>query len=411
MNAMKTDPVVHQPPFPKNYADEFLVLDHGKGTEVWDKAGNRYLDFTGGIAVNALGHGRKDLAQIARKQMEKLTHVSNLFTTQPALDLAAKLVKTGNFAAVHFGNSGTEANEAALKYARVYALRTKGEGHHKFLSFTGAFHGRTFGSLSLTFTEKYQKPYSPLVPGCEVAPYNDVKALSRLDATFAAVLIEPLQGEGGLDKVSPAFAAALQETCKKHDILIIADEIQGGYGRAGTFFAWQQLGLTPDIVTLAKPMAGGLPLSATLIPAKVNDLVHVGDHGTTFGGGPVTTAVANKVFDVLSDPAFLAKVTTRGRQFERLLKGLKKEFPFTEVKGMGLLRGLRLKHDPLKKALIGDVITACQAHGLLVLRAGTDVLRFAPPLTVTKKELDEAVAILRTVLADESPEFEKSQEF
>ncbi len=402
----KIDPTVHHPPFPKNYADEFLVLDHGKGTEVWDIAGNRYLDFTGGIAVNALGHGRKDLAQIARKQMEKLTHVSNLYTTQPALELAAKLVGTGNFGAVHFGNSGTEANEAALKYARVYALRTKGEGHHKFLSFTGAFHGRTLGSLSLTFTEKYQKPYSPLIPGCEVAAYNDVKALAVLDASYAAVLIEPLQGEGGLDKISPDFAQALQETCRKHDILIIADEIQGGYGRTGTFLACQQLGLTPDIVTLAKPMAGGLPLSATLIPAKVNDLVHVGDHGSTFGGGPVTTAVANKVFDLIADPAFLAKVATRGRQFERLLKGLKKEFSFAaEVKGMGLLRGLRLKCPPTKTALIGEVVAACQTHGLLILRAGTDVLRFAPPLTVTKKELDEAVGILGLVLAKKTKDF------
>jgi len=407
MNAStKTDPLVHRPPFPKNYSDEFLVLDHGKGTEVWDKAGNRYLDFTGGIAVNALGHGRKDLALVARKQMEKLTHVSNLYTTQPALDLAEKLVETGPFAAVHFGNSGTEANEAALKYARVYALRTKGEGHHKFLSFTGAFHGRTFGSLSLTFTEKYQKPYSPLVPGCEVAAFNDVKALSRLDRTFAAVLIEPLQGEGGLDKITPTFAAALQETCRKHDILIIADEIQCGYGRTGTFYAFEALGLKPDIVTLAKPMAGGLPLSATLIPAKVNDLVHVGDHGTTFGGGPVTTAVANKVFDLIRDPVFLAKVATRGRQFERLLKALKKDFPFAvEVKGMGLLRGLRLRHDPSKKSLMGELIAACQSQGLLVLRAGTDILRFAPPLTVTKKELDEAVAILRTVLTQKAKEF------
>ena len=403
---MNQDPVVHQPPFPKNYADEFLVLDHGKGTEVWDKSGNRYLDFTGGIAVNALGHGRKDLAQIARKQMEKLTHVSNLYTTEPALELAAKLVATGNFAAVHFGNSGTEANEAALKYARVYALRTKGEGHHRFLSFTGAFHGRTLGSLSLTPTEKYQKPYHPLVPGCETAPFNDVKALSRLDSTFAAVLIEPLQGEGGLDKITPSFAAALQEYCRKYDILIIADEIQCGYGRTGTFFAYEQLGLTPDIVTLAKPMAGGLPLSATLIPAKVNDVVHVGDHGSTFGGGPVTTAVGNKVFDVIHDPKFLETVAKRGKQFERLLKGLKKEFQFAaEAKGLGLLRGLRLKHNPDKKTLMSEVIASCQAKGLLVLRAGTDVLRFAPPLTVSKKELDEAVAILKEVLAAKAKEF------
>jgi acetylornithine/N-succinyldiaminopimelate aminotransferase len=406
---LNIDPIAHQPPFPKNYADEFLVLDHGKGTEVWDRAGKRYLDFTGGIAVNALGHGRKDLAQIARKQMEKLTHVSNLYTTEPALELAAKLVAIGNpgqFAAVHLGNSGTEANEAALKYARVYALRTKGEGHHKFLSFTGAFHGRTLGSLSLTPTEKYQRPYHPLIPDCFTAPFNDVKALSVLDRSFAAVLIEPLQGEGGLDRVSPKFAAALQKVCRENDILIIADEIQSGYGRTGTFFAWQQLGLTPDIVTLAKPMAGGLPLSATLIPAKVNAVIHVGDHGSTFGGGPVTTAVANRVFEVIADPKFLETVAKRGKSLERLLKALKKDFPFTkEVKGLGLLRGLRLVHDPAKGTLMGEVIAAGQAHGLLVLRAGVDILRFAPPLTVSRRELEEGVAILRTVLAEKAKEF------
>ncbi|MEI8095026.1 MAG: aspartate aminotransferase family protein [Spirochaetales bacterium] len=403
------DPIAHKPPFPQNYADEFLVLDHGKGTEVWDRAGKRYLDFTGGIAVNALGHGRRDLAQIARKQMEKLTHVSNLYTTEPALLLAARLVATGNpgqFAAVHFGNSGTEANEAALKYARVYALRTKGEGHHKFASFTGAFHGRTLGSLSLTPTEKYQKPYHPLIPGCETLPYNDVKALAKLDRSFAAVLIEPIQGEGGLDSVSPRFAQALQKVCLDNDILIIADEIQGGYGRTGTFYAWQQLGLTPDIVTLAKPMAGGLPLSATLIPARVNAVVHVGDHGTTFGGGPVTTAVANRVFEVIGEPKFLENVARRGKSFERLLKGLKNDFPFArEVKGMGLLRGLRLDYDSTKKGLLGEVIAACQAQGLLLLRAGTNVLRFAPPLTVSRKELEEAVGILRIVLAAKAKEF------
>jgi len=314
--------------------------------------------------------------------------------------------EAGQFAAVHFGNSGTEANEAALKYARVYALRTKGEGHHRFASFSGAFHGRTLGALSLTPTEKYQKPYHPLLPGCETLPYNDVKALAKLDRSFAAVLIEPLQGEGGLEKVSPKFAEALQRICREHDILIIADEIQGGYGRTGTFYAWQQLGLTPDIVTLAKPMAGGLPLSATLIPARVNAQVHVGDHGSTFGGGPVTTAVANRVFDVITEPKFLETVAKRGKSFERLLKGLKKEFPFaSQVKGMGLLRGLRLVHDSAKKTLMSDVIAACQAKGLLVLRAGTDVLRFAPPLTVTRKELDEAVAIVRSVLADKAQEF------
>lgn len=386
-----------KPPFPQNYADEFLVIDHGKGVYLWDRAGQKYLDFTAGIAVNALGYGRADLAKIAAEQMKKVIHVSNLFTTQPAVDLAKALVASGDFAAVHLGNSGTEANEGAMKYARAYALRTKGEGHHKMLSFHGAFHGRTLGAISLTPTEKYQKPYFPLLPGCESAPFNDLKSLERLDRTYAAVLLEPLQGEGGLTAISPAFAKALQEICAKHDILIIADEIQSGLGRTGTLFAHTQLGLKPDIVTLSKPLAGGLPLSATLIPKKVNDIIHVGDHGTTFGGGPVTSAVALHVWKTINNPDFLADVAAKGTFFKNRLKKLAKNVPFAKgVKGMGLLVGLELI--PERAGDIPKIIEACRAAGLLILRAGTSVLRFAPPLTIKRKEIDEGLAILAEVL-------------
>ena len=398
------DPKVYHPPFPNNYAEEFLVLERGKGSWVWDRAGKRYLDFSSGIAVNALGHGRADLARIAYRQMKKLTHVSNLFTTEPALQLAQRLVATGErlggpaFAAVHFGNSGTEANEAAIKYARVYALRTKGEGHHKLLSFTGAFHGRTIGALSLTPTEKYQKPYHPLLPGVETATFNKLEDLDRLDSTYAAVFLEPLQGEGGLEQITPEFAAKLQDLCHKHDILIVADEIQCGLGRTGTFFASEQLGLVPDLVTLAKPLAGGLPLSATLIPAKVNNIIHVGDHGTTFGGGPVTTAVAGKVLDVILNQDFLAEVTEKSQHFEKLLTQLKNSIPAVRaVKGLGLLRGLAL-HLPSGSSLLSQILTEAQEAGLLVLRAGTDVLRLAPPLTVTTQELTQGCELLKTVL-------------
>ena len=400
------DAIVHTPPFPKNYADEFLVLDHGKGSWVWDRAGKRYLDFSSGIAVTALGHGRRDLARIAAHQMKKLTHVSNLFTTEPALELANRLVTTGDrlgghgFSAVHLGNSGTEANEAAIKYARVYALRTKGEGHHKLLTFTGAFHGRTLGSLSLTPTEKYQKPYHPLLPGVETAPYNDLAALDRLNEGYAAVFLEPLQGEGGLDRISPAFAAKLQDLCHRYDILIVADEIQCGMGRTGTFFASEQLGLSPDIVTLAKPLAGGLPLSATLIPAKVNSIVHVGDHGTTFGGGPVTSAVANRMLDVILNESFLKSVQEKGTLFGELLEGIRARTPLVrEVKGMGLLRGLALNLNSGDNSTLSRIIDAAQRHGLLILRAGTNVLRLAPPLTVSPRELKYGAELLALILS------------
>ena len=305
---------VEQVPFPKNYSSRMLVLVKGKGVHLEDRAGNRYIDFASGIAVNALGHGREDLARAAYDQMMRLAHVSNLYATEPAIELAERLVASGPFQAVHFGNSGTEANEAALKYARLYSLRTKGEGNHRILCFTNAFHGRTLGALACTPTAKYQDPFKPLMPGVEVAPYNDVAKLEAvLDRSFAAVIVEVVQGEGGLDAMSPEFVKALNRLCRKHDVVLIADEVQTGLGRTGTLYASSGAGLEPDIITLAKPLAGGLPLSATLIPARVNEQVHVGEHGTTFGGGPVTTAVALKVWDIVSNPDFLAGVGAQGR--------------------------------------------------------------------------------------------------
>ncbi len=282
-------------PFPPQYGSELLVIRRGRGVWLEDTAGKRYLDFAGGIAVNALGYGRADLARTAMRQMRKLSHISNLFTTEPALALARAMLARGPFpfSSVFFGNSGTEANEAALKYARLYSQRTKGPGHEKILCFTGAFHGRTFGSLSCTPTPKYQDPYKPLLPGVVVAPFNDVKTLKELlTDEFAGVIVEVIQGEGGLASMTEEFARALNETCAAAGAILIADEVQTGLSRTGTFYGSEGVGLTPDIITLAKPLAGGLPLSAVLIPRKVNALIHLGDHGTTFGGGPVTTAVA-----------------------------------------------------------------------------------------------------------------------
>src|SRR5208337_3058609 len=226
------------------------------------------------------------------------------------------------FASVFFGNSGTEANEAALKYARLHSLRTKGPGHEKLLCFSGAFHGRTLGALSCTPSPKYQDPYKPLVPGVVVAPYNDAAALeSTLTDQFAGVIVEVIQGEGGLAEMTPGFARALNEACARTGAILIADEVQTGMARTGTFYASEGAGLQPDIITLAKPLGGGLPLSAVLIPGKVNDFIHPGDHGTTFGGGPATTAVAAKVWETVRQPAFIAHVRDMG---EHLLQGLRR---------------------------------------------------------------------------------------
>jgi len=397
-------------PLPKCFAEKLLVIRRGRGARLQDRSGRWYLDFTGGIAVNALGYGRADLARIAARQMRRLTHISNLYTTEPLLELGAKMLASGGFAAVQFLSSGSEANETALKYARLYALRRRGEGCHRLLSFTGAFHGRTLGALSMTPSAKYQDPFRPLLPGTETAPYNDVAALERLlDSSFAGVIVEVVQGEGGLSCMSPEFARALNRLCQAHDVILIADEVQTGLGRTGALFASRALGLEPDLITLAKPLAGGLPLAATLIPAKVNELIHVGEHGTTFGGGPVTTAVASRVWDLVSSPGFLAAVVQKGDYLRGKLEGLGARFPFLgEVRGRGLLLGLEVKLeslptraaasvDPMADLLadpMGGLLAACQEQGLLILRAGVNVLRIAPPLVITKKEIDEGLARL-----------------
>jgi acetylornithine/N-succinyldiaminopimelate aminotransferase len=396
-------------PLPNCYAKELLLLVRGDGVWLEDRSGKRYLDFAGGIAVNALGYGRTDLAEIAAAQMSKLTHVSNLFITEPALELARKMLETSrrlagrDFEAVQFVSSGSEANETALKYARLYALRRKGPGAHKLLSFRGAFHGRTFGALSMTPNPKYQEPFLPLLPGVESIEYNDVAALEKtLDASFAGVIVEVVQGEGGLAAMSPEFAAALNRLCREQDAILIADEVQTGMGRTGEFFASSGVGLEPDIVTLAKPLAGGLPLAAALIPGKVNSLIHTGEHGTTFGGGPVTTAVASRVWDLLSQPEFLLQVRETGQALGERLESLASGFPFLgAVRGRGLLRGVEVRVDGLGSSQDPDpmasLLEALRVEGLLALRSGGNILRIAPPLVISREELDAGVSILRKV--------------
>ena len=433
--------MIREHPLPNCFSRELLLLVRGEGVWLEDRAGRRYLDFAGGIAVNALGYGRSDLADIAQAQMLRLTHVSNLFITEPALELAGKMLSSSrdlwgrDFQAVQFLSSGSEANETALKYARLYALRKKGPGAHKLLCFTGGFHGRTFGSLSVTPNPKYQEPFEPLVPGVVTVRYNDVDALeATLDASFAGVIGEVVQGEGGLASMSPEFAGALNRLCRRHDVILIADEVQTGLGRTGEFFASSGVGLEPDLITLAKPLAAGLPLAAALIPAKVNALIHLGDHGTTFGGGPVTTAVASRVWDLLSQPEFITQVRDKGEFLAERLESLNSGIPFLggEVRGKGLLRGIEVRTEQLavrdgvltcaaEGARAGDrkdsqgppaarsapgpgnpdpmgaLLDALRDEGLLVLRSGGNVLRIAPPLVISREELETGVSILRRV--------------
>ena len=396
--------LIKDPPFPHNYASEMLGLDRGRGVHVWDTEGNRYLDLGAGIAVNALGYGRRDLARIASRQMRRLIHVSNLYATRPAIDLASLLLsllnqRMGQYAAVQFGNSGSEANEAALKYARLYARKTRGPGHHKILSLSNAFHGRTMGALSATPNKKYSDPFEPLLPGMAVSDFNDVQGLqSTLNDEFAAVIVEVVQGEGGLRVMSAEFAAALNRLCREHDVILIADEIQTGLGRTGPLFAGELVGLKPDILTLSKPLAGGLPLSATIIPEKINDLLKPGDHGTTFGGGPVTCSVANHVVNTVADPRFLARSSERGQQLAMLLDGIVAESEeISERRGTGLLQGIVVEaEDPA--ARISEIMESCRDQGVLLLRSSSNVVRIAPPLVIGEKELALGVSALRHAL-------------
>jgi len=407
----KDTALIKEHPLPNCFSPELLMISRGEGVWLEDASGRRYLDFTGGIAVNALGYGREDLAEIAGRQMKRLIHISNLYITEPALELANKMLAQGlgegggDFQSVQFLNSGSEANETALKYARLYAYRKKGEGHHKLLSFSGSFHGRTMGALSVTPNAKYQAPFLPLVPGVEVGEYNDVDFLQKtLDGTFAGVIVEVIQGEGGLAGMSREFASALNRLCRKHEVILIADEVQTGLSRTGSFYASSGIGLEPDMITLAKPLAAGLPLSAVLIPKKINSLLHVGDHGTTFGGGPVTTAVASKVWDILSNPQFIAQVRDRGDYLAGKLAELTEKYTFLGgVRGRGLLLGVEVLQERLARgsdttAIMPGLLNALREEGLLILRSGANILRIAPPLIIEPEQIDTGVAIMARVL-------------
>ncbi len=416
--------LIRQPPLPKNFAPNFLALDRGEGCRLFDTAGNRYLDFGSGIAVNALGYGREDLADAAAGQMRKIIHTSNLYTTPATAAYTGQLLQAVNeskdgagvlahpASAIHLGSSGTEANEAALTYARLYAHRTRGPGCHKLLYCSNDFHGRTLGALSVTSKEKYKEPYEPLLPGTQEIPLNDTAALEQtLDAAYAAVIVEPLQGEGGINPMDPAFAARLNELCRQHDVLLIADEVQTGMGRTGTLLASPQVGLRPDIITLAKPLAAGLPLSATLIPAKVNDLLHPGDHGTTFGGNPAACAVASRVLSLIAEPDFLAEVRRKSELLQKGLQELAARKPYLGTpRGLGLLQGLPLEPpapsaggsaadtgDARRQQLLA-VMEAARRRGLLILISGANVLRLAPPLVISDGEIAEGLRILEAAL-------------
>jgi predicted acetylornithine/succinylornithine family transaminase len=384
----------------QTYGRPSVVFTHGKGLHLYDSEGHEYLDFSSGIAVTALGHSDEEWATAVAEQAHKLTHISNLYHSEPQVRLAQKLVENSFADKVYFCNSGAEANEAAIKFARKYSLtqrRRDAEGqdeHHptKIVAFSGGFHGRTVGALSVTYKEQYRRPFAPLMPDVEFATFNDLDtARAAIDDQTCAVIVEPVQGEGGVNPATPDFLKGLRQLCNQVGALLIFDEVQCGLGRTGKLWAYQNYSVTPDIMTLAKPLAGGLPMGATLMTQKVADVLKPGDHGSTFAAGPLVCTAANVVFDRINQPEFLEKVRFHGSYLQHKLQTLESD-KITAVRGFGLLVGVELN------VPAAPIIAAARERGLILINAGENVLRFAPALVVNKSEIDTAVAILAQCL-------------
>jgi acetylornithine aminotransferase len=370
------------------YARADLTIVRGKGCRVWDDTGRAYLDFGGGIAVVGLGHRHPAVTAAAHAQLDSLWHASNLYWTEPMLALATLLSERAGGAQAFFCSSGAEANEAALKVAR------KATGRPRLVALEESFHGRTLGALSVTGQPAKWEGFGPLVPGVSFARANDVESLEAAvcpGGDVAAIVLEPVLGEGGVVPLEEDFVRAAAEIAREVGALLWLDEVQTGVGRTGTFFAYEQLGIEPDLVTLAKALGNGLPVGALLVRAAAADAMGPGDHGATFGGNPVACAAACAVVRAI-DESLLANVVARGRQ---LAAGLAALAGVVAVRGRGLMLAAALDRE------VGPVVDACRAEGLLVLTAGSQpsVLRLLPPLVVSEAEVDDALAILRVVLA------------
>ncbi|MDZ4763849.1 MAG: aspartate aminotransferase family protein [Chloroflexota bacterium] len=369
-----------------------FVLTHGQGMMLYDSDGKAYQDWAAGIAVNALGYGDPGLIETIQKAATGLIHTSNLYYTEPQAALAARLCELSFADRAFFCNSGAEAVEGAIKFVRRYHYDNADHDRTEIVCFTNAFHGRTFGALSLTPKEKYQKPFSPLMPDVKVVAHNDIAAADAAITTrTAAVIIEPVQGEGGIRPASNEFLQALRRFCDERGALLIFDQIQCGMGRTGTLWSSEPSGVTPDIQTLAKPLAGGLPIGAILTTEKVASHIHPGDHGTTFGGGAFITTVAHYVLDRIADPAFLQHVSETGAYLKERLQEINSPL-IKEVRGRGLMLGIELTID------VSSIVDAGYEHGLLLINAGTDTIRFVPPLIAQKSDVDALIEKLEAIL-------------
>ncbi|WNN48834.1 aspartate aminotransferase family protein [Siccibacter colletis] len=374
------------------YAPAEFIPVKGKGSRVWDQQGKEYIDFAGGIAVTALGHCHPALVEALKTQGETLWHTSNVFTNEPALRLARNIIDATFAERVLFMNSGTEANETAFKLARYYASTRHSPYKSKIIAFHNAFHGRSLFTVSVGGQPKYSDGFGPKPADIIHVPFNDLHAVKAvMDDHTCAIVVEPIQGEGGVTAATPEFLQGLRDLCDQHQALLVFDEVQCGMGRSGTLFAYQHYDVTPDILTSAKALGGGFPVSAVLTTQEIASAFHVGSHGSTYGGNPLACAVAGAAFDIINTPEVLDGVVARRHQFVAHLQQINQQYDvFSDIRGMGLLIGAELQ--PQYAGRARDLLYAAASEGVMVLNAGPNVMRFAPSLVVENDEIDQGMA-------------------
>ena len=371
-----------------------IVLDKGEGVYLYDINGKKYLDFASGIAVFALGYGNEEYNNALKNQIDKVIHTSNLFYTVPMAEAAMKLTKASGMEKVFFCNSGTEAVEGAIKIARKYAITKKGIEDSEIIAMEHSFHGRSTGALAVTGNPNYRKDFMPLMSGVKFATFNDLDSVKALvNEKTCAIILEPIQGEGGIYPADKEFLEGVKALCEEHDMLLIFDEIQCGMGRSGSMYAWQGYGVKPDVLTTAKALGCGVPVGAFLADGKAKDVLVAGDHGSTYGGNPLAGAAVSKVFDLFEEMDILGNVSTVAAYLEEQLDKLVEKYDcIKERRGKGLMQGLEFTM-PVK-----DIIANVMENGMIIISAGANTLRFLPPLTIQKEHVDEMIGILEKAI-------------
>lgn len=374
-----------------------VMFDYGEGCRLYDTEGKEYLDFAAGIAVNALGYHYPGYDEALKEQIGKLTHISNLYYNEPMSQAGDKLIHASGMSKVFFTNSGTEAIEGALKAARKYAYKKYNGERYEIIAMNHSFHGRSMGALSVTGTAHYREPFEPLIGGVKFADFNDLESVkAQITDKTCGILAETVQGEGGIYPADPEFLKGLEALCHEKDILLILDEIQCGMGRTGAYFAWQDYGVKPDIMTCAKALGNGVPVGAFVLGEKAAEAsLEPGDHGTTYGGNPFVCAAVSKVFDIFEEAHILDHVRETAPYLEKKLDVLVDKYECIAARrGKGLMQGLVIQGVP-----VGSVVKKALENGLLVISAGSDVLRMVPPLVITKEDIDEMIEKLEKSLA------------